>query len=436
MWLRGYDSNGNPLTVSQMMQDIDATKRKTAITIEHHPHVKVVCIGIHPCRHSTVMKKYAHNITINEYMFLFLKFLNSAIPTIEYDWTGSVFLGGSSYSSINLSNTWINIINNNNSTTIQNKKPLEPLINSEDKANGLDNNVTNVSGPENIDSEINIDLNCENKKYTIKKALVLMICISKYDKNSEFKCLKGVINDMKQLKYLWNDVFGYTIEYNNVDKPLSRNQFQNELDKARILLNSSVDEKDNNDSFDAFIFVFSGHGTKNSIVTSEGKKFAIKDIKLHFSPKNVESFKDKPKLFIIDACRNNGGTNFPCYDKQLNGDMVDSRLQMVSRSKNDGTNTTGVQRKTVFYHPMINTIEIYANSLGYGVGASKNGGTLVMPLVKYLIKCVKANIIKNKSLEQLLNPLKHHIHKQNGGNQIMSVVNEMVGMDVYLEIAS
>ncbi|MCO1498210.1 ATG3/ATG10 family protein, partial [Limosilactobacillus reuteri] len=49
---------------------------------------------IHPCRHAAVMKRIierqlANNSTprVDQYMFLFLKFINAVIPTIEYDST-------------------------------------------------------------------------------------------------------------------------------------------------------------------------------------------------------------------------------------------------------------------------------------------------------------------------------------------------------------
>ena len=97
IWLRGYDENANPLTTSQIFEDISADHAHKTVTVEPHPHMNVVCAGIHPCRHSEVMKRFmdrleesGKTLTVDQYMFLFLKFMSAVIPTIEYDWTESV----------------------------------------------------------------------------------------------------------------------------------------------------------------------------------------------------------------------------------------------------------------------------------------------------------------------------------------------------------
>jgi len=97
VWLRGYDENNNPLTSQQIMQDISADHAHKTVTIEPHTNTGVVCASIHPCKHSEVMKRFmdrleesGKTLTVNQYMFLFLKFLSAVIPTIEYDWTSSM----------------------------------------------------------------------------------------------------------------------------------------------------------------------------------------------------------------------------------------------------------------------------------------------------------------------------------------------------------
>jgi len=53
--------------------------------------------AIHPCQHAKVMKKIVSGIlergktpTVEHYLFFFLKFIQSVIPTIEYDYTMGV----------------------------------------------------------------------------------------------------------------------------------------------------------------------------------------------------------------------------------------------------------------------------------------------------------------------------------------------------------
>ena len=64
------------------------------VTIEPHPHTTVRQISIHPCNHAKVMKKIIDTIVLNggtpqvhQSLFVFLKFISSVVPTIEYDFT-------------------------------------------------------------------------------------------------------------------------------------------------------------------------------------------------------------------------------------------------------------------------------------------------------------------------------------------------------------
>jgi len=97
VWLRGYDENGSPLSSSAIFEDISADHAHKTVTVEPHSHSGVVCASIHPCRHSEVMKRFMGKMeesgkvmSIDQYMFLFLKFMSAVIPTIQYDFTQSV----------------------------------------------------------------------------------------------------------------------------------------------------------------------------------------------------------------------------------------------------------------------------------------------------------------------------------------------------------
>merc|ERR1712228_852064 len=96
-WLRGYDENGNPLSSTQIFEDISADHAHKTVTVEPHIHTGIVSASIHPCRHSEVMKRFmtkfeesGKQITVDGYLFLFLKFMSAVIPTIQYDFTQSV----------------------------------------------------------------------------------------------------------------------------------------------------------------------------------------------------------------------------------------------------------------------------------------------------------------------------------------------------------
>eukprot|EP00126_Sphaerothecum_destruens_P006821 Sdes_comp19545_c0_seq1m11165 len=94
IWLFGYDESSSPLKVKEMFEDISADHAKKTVTIETHPHLPLNMASIHPCRHANVMKKILENVSkggnelgVHMYIMVFLKFVQSVIPTIEYDYT-------------------------------------------------------------------------------------------------------------------------------------------------------------------------------------------------------------------------------------------------------------------------------------------------------------------------------------------------------------
>ena len=130
VWLIGYGEDHNPLTQSEVLDDVISDyfshrDRKT-VSVEDHPHRGAAgkVVSIHPCRHAEVMKKLSEMVVVrntasgvdgddgdgddgdngsgsNEavvdfkvehYMVLFLKFISSVVPTIEYDYTMPVGL--------------------------------------------------------------------------------------------------------------------------------------------------------------------------------------------------------------------------------------------------------------------------------------------------------------------------------------------------------
>ena len=94
LWLQGYSEDGDILTQEEMFKDIMADYAHKTVTFEAHPKLNTNQLSIHPCNHATVMKKIVDTITENGgqprvefYMFFFLKFISSVVPTIEYDFT-------------------------------------------------------------------------------------------------------------------------------------------------------------------------------------------------------------------------------------------------------------------------------------------------------------------------------------------------------------
>jgi ubiquitin-like-conjugating enzyme ATG3 len=92
VWLFGYSKTGQPLKPVQMYEDISEDHRGQTVTVKPHPHLNVPYASIHPCRHADVMQKIVKNMKrvnkeprVDQYMFIFLKFMSAVIPNIEYD---------------------------------------------------------------------------------------------------------------------------------------------------------------------------------------------------------------------------------------------------------------------------------------------------------------------------------------------------------------
>jgi len=94
VWLFGYDENKKPLKPEQVLQDISQDHANKTVTIAPQPHTGIPQAYIHPCRHAAVMKRVVQRTIesgktprVDQYLFIFLKFIHAAIPTIEYDYT-------------------------------------------------------------------------------------------------------------------------------------------------------------------------------------------------------------------------------------------------------------------------------------------------------------------------------------------------------------
>ncbi|KAL1490612.1 hypothetical protein ABEB36_013274 [Hypothenemus hampei] len=95
LWLTGYNEKHEPLTTQEFFQDVNKDYAMKTVTMESHPHLSVPKMAsVHPCRHAEVMKNIIETVTegggelgVHMYLIIFLKFMQSVIPTIEYDYT-------------------------------------------------------------------------------------------------------------------------------------------------------------------------------------------------------------------------------------------------------------------------------------------------------------------------------------------------------------
>ncbi|KPI87823.1 putative autophagocytosis protein [Leptomonas seymouri] len=105
MYLVGYACDHvTPLTTDEMKQDVYCTNYGKTVTIDPHPVLSIPCISIHPCRHAETMCSLMHRMQQNYEsekgeeakkepftfpahlaLLLFLKFISTVLPTIQYD---------------------------------------------------------------------------------------------------------------------------------------------------------------------------------------------------------------------------------------------------------------------------------------------------------------------------------------------------------------
>ena len=98
VWLNGYDERRVPLDPKRTLEDISAEHARKTVTIDPHPHTRARSASIHPCKHAPVMRKLCEAMasggagepSVETYLVVFLKFIASVVPTIEYDYTMAI----------------------------------------------------------------------------------------------------------------------------------------------------------------------------------------------------------------------------------------------------------------------------------------------------------------------------------------------------------
>lgn len=99
LFLIGYDKDENRklLSVDEMFEDVNTDNAKKTVTMEQHPHLGPSMLAVHPCRHSDLMKKFiqiaeegGNELSVYSYLIIFLKFVQSVIPTINYDYSQNI----------------------------------------------------------------------------------------------------------------------------------------------------------------------------------------------------------------------------------------------------------------------------------------------------------------------------------------------------------
>ncbi|ETO25447.1 hypothetical protein RFI_11690, partial [Reticulomyxa filosa] len=143
------------------------------------------------------------------------------------------------------------------------------------------------------------------KRKIIKNALVVMVAISEYTEDTMWRDLPNVQKeDSKNFEQLFKQELNYEMEC-NPHPSMTRQEIQDFIDQTI----HKHDLVKNTKKYDGLIMIFCGHGEyENMFIASDGKRLSIDKIRSSLNCNEMESFKDIPKIFIIDVCR---GENIP-----------------------------------------------------------------------------------------------------------------------------
>ena len=98
MWITGYDEDGIPLSPDLFLSpqsDISTEHAQKTVTLETFPHSNPTyqIATVHPCKHANVMQSILERmrggVRVDQYLIIFLKWMASVFPTINYDFTTS-----------------------------------------------------------------------------------------------------------------------------------------------------------------------------------------------------------------------------------------------------------------------------------------------------------------------------------------------------------
>eukprot|EP01084_Bolivina_argentea_P043337 79851_1 len=161
----------------------------------------------------------------------------------------------------------------------------------------LDNPMSFITAEDvKLSEQQNNDEKSIDNNYEISNALVLLVCIATYDQcnNSLLESLKGVNVDQNNIKSLFQKRYKYDLVTNKNDK-VTLNDLENLMDETRKLFR--------NDDYQCLFVIYSGHGTKNTLITSDLKEMSRIKFESYFNGYAVKNKIQIPKIYFVDACR-------------------------------------------------------------------------------------------------------------------------------------
>ena len=336
--------------------------------------------------------------------------------------------------------------------------------------------------------------------YRVANALIIILGIGEYDANV-MPSLEGINTDYINLIYTFNHVLKYSVLFlNNLNEiqyyknkkihltPAIKNSFKKHwnYDEIENFYTNAVKYVVDN-KHDSCIFAISSHGENDGIILdSTGDEVSLYGIFYQFNGQNCPYLIDKPKIFIIDACRggmrskpikskknatkmvstkNNGidknvaaelELKIEDQDLETNDDDINkqqavrgntniiaginqkknlnknekSRVGKMNIISNKNKGMTSQADASKYYHQEANFRYIYGNPEGFAVfdGGIK-GGYLIRATKKVF---VNAKFIKQKRLNDIVDEIRNQVQKL-AGKVSMENVQDINNMNFPVE---
>ena len=316
----------------------------------------------------------------------------------------------------------------------------------------------------------------QEKTYTIKNPLVVMLGIGIYDGLNN---LIGIPKDYQNVIKIFHRKFGYDILYK-----LSNNKYNTDNVNVNVSSSSTSKQNSNNTSFklkwdideidslvdkartlilsqdknyDSLIFIMSCHGESESVILdSDCEEYQLMSIFSKFNGSSMSDFAFCPKLFFVDACRGSMGSTPIKVTVKLNSklnEFINSRKGSINsnteknkdnytdnhnykdknkkENKNEDDNNDNnanndsknesieVETKlNINIHKEANFFFVYPNPDGYAAfDAGREGGYLIQAICKVFQK----KEILSKNLDDIIKQIGEKV-RQLVGKQSMQHV--------------
>ena len=266
----------------------------------------------------------------------------------------------------------------------------------------------------------------------MKNPLVVCMGIGEYDNDVNWSL--NVQNDYARLETTFNKIYGFSFLYmkdndefelitRNSTSPIDKRPYKkhwtaDEISDFTDIVKAAVSEYD----FDGLIYCISSHGdTGRRIYASDGEEYCLTFVLDMFTNKKCPQLRNKPKIYIIDACR--GGSKNYWHSNSMFSTTTNTTTIVTTNTAPNATqqnNSNGNNHKSdvdtvtvlpgQFYFDRAYEMVVYAVPEGYST-PEKEGGLLISSVAQALCEHVE---IAQRNFRDLLNIARKITNKQQG----------------------